>query len=356
MRKIAFFLGQIHGTGGISRVTWIVASSLKDFFDVSVLGCSKSNNKYNYPEEVSTAFLFDEVKPVHKRFFETVKRIRKYVIKNDVDIFVCAGSIFFPAAVLALTGLNTKLICWEHSNFSVTTDHKFQRICRLIGAKFSDKVVVLTKADQKMFKNAFKINNCDYIYNPVDDRLVTDVKYDVESKKIISVGRLCYQKNFERLVDIAQVVLSEHPDWLWHIYGDGENRGIIEKKISDAKLEDKLVLKGNVPDLYSKYKEYSFLVMTSRFEGFPMTLLESTASGIPSIAFDVLTGPNEIIQNEVTGFLVDKESNEEMINKINKLIESETLRKQYSFNCLKHREKYECSNITKCWIELLNSI
>lgn len=357
MTNICFFLGNDQGKGGISRVTWILANKLSKEYSVHVLSDWHTDDKrYEYAKDVEVSHIFDEQRSVHKKFFSLVKNIRTYIKNNDIDILVGASAIYFPACCMAVRGTNTKLVIWEHSNVSVKGEFLFQTTCRKIGARFANQIVTLTNKDKEQYIEQFHVKECQRIYNPVDERLIQDIDYSVQSKKIISVGRLCYQKNFELLVDIAYKVLKKHPDWVWHIFGEGENRQTIENKIKGYNLENQLILKGNVSNLYELYKEYSFLVMTSRFEGFPMTLLESIASGIPAISFDILTGPNEIIVSGKTGELIEPENIEKMCEAIECLIESPGLRKEMSNACVVERERFKCDTIVEEWNCLFKKI
>ena len=357
MANICFFLGNDQGKGGISRVTWILANKLSEKYSIHVLSDWHTDDKrYEYNTNVTVSHIFEEQRSVHKKFFELVRSIHDYINNNSIDILVGASAIYFPACSMAVKGTKTKLIIWEHSNVSVKGEFLFQQTCRKIGSKYADKIITLTNKDKEQYEQRYKVNKCQRIYNPVDERLIRDIHYDSDSKKIISVGRLCYQKNFELLVDIADVILKKHPDWVWHIYGEGENRKNIEDKIKKYKLDNQLILKGNVSNLYELYKEYSFLVMTSRFEGFPMTLLESTASGLPAVSFDILTGPNEIIKPGITGELIKPDAVDEMSIAIETLMNSEALRRKMSEACEDERNRFKCDTIVEEWNQLFKEI
>lgn len=357
MKKIGIFLGNIQGSGGISRVTWILANKLNAFYEIHILSSIQSTGEeYRYADDIAVEFLFQEQRPVHTRFLRLTRGIHDFVKRNSLDILICAGTIYYPSCALAAKGTDVKLICWEHANASIESEHKFQGICRRVGAKNADMIVLLTNADEQMYRERYHVKNCRAICNPIDGRLLGDVVYHTESKKIISVGRLCYQKNFELLVDVANVFLKKNPEWRWDVFGEGECRAAIQEKIDEAGLQKKLVLRGRVSDLYDRYQEYALLVMTSRFEGFPMTLLESTARGIPAVAFDVYTGPNEIIVDGETGVLVPPGDAVAMAEKIQCLADDSELRKKMSARCLEIRNRFSCHAVVKNWREILDGL
>ena len=96
---------------------------------------------------------------------------------------------------------------------------------------------------------------------------------NINSKQIVSVGRLTYQKGFDILCDVAKDVLSKNPDYKWIILGDGEDKEKLQSKIKEYNLQDRLILKGKVSNVEDYYENSALYVMTSRFEGLPMTLL-----------------------------------------------------------------------------------
>lgn len=357
MKKVGILLGDAQGNGGIGRVTWILSNRLCENYDIYILSDFQNpKKKYEYNPRIRFTYLTNNMTSVHKRILSVAKGIRKFIKKNKIDVFICAGAIYFPPATLAVKGTHAKFICWEHSNVSVKNEHRFQGLCRWFGAKFADWIVPLTKTDAKMYKKEYGCRRVTSIYNPVDDRLITSVHYDVESKKIISVGRYCWQKNFEILVEVAKIVLTNNPGWSWDIYGDGETFNTIQMLVKNNDLENRLNLMGRVDDLYNRYREYSMLVMTSRFEGFPMTLLESTAQGIPAVAFDVLTGPNEVIEDGKSGYLIAPDNVCKMAQAIQELIDCPCKREQMSNRCVELRKNYDCDSIVKQWERLLVTV
>lgn len=357
MKKIGILLGNVQGNGGISRVTWILSNRLCNKYDVYILSdFHTGSERYTYNKKIKISYLVENRISIHKRLPSCIKGIRRFIKDNDLDVFICAGAIYFPPCSIAIKGLRTKLICWEHSNVSVKGEHKFQKLCRWFGAKNADWIVPLTKTDEKLYNDIYGNKNVTAIYNPVDERLMNEINYSINSHKIVSVGRFCWQKNFELLVDVARIVLDNNPDWSWDIYGEGETFEVVESLINEYHLEGRLNLKGRVDDLYNRYKDYSFLVMTSRFEGFPMTLLESTAQGIPAVAFDVLTGPNEVIVDGESGFLIEPFNVRAMSDKIQALIDSDVLRNKMSDKCFDIRNNFELGSIVNKWIMLIDSV
>ena len=256
--------------------------------------------------------------------------------------------------IISCRGTKTKCYCWEHTDPATAIDHKFQGWCRRYAVKCCDKLIVLTRAAQMYYLDVLKMDSKRLlqIYNPVDECAGRSICYDETSKKILSVGRICYQKDFERLVEIAKHVLPNYPEWRWDVYGEGPMREKVQMKINEAGLEKQICLCGQVDDLYDRYKQYAFMVMTSRYEGFPMSLIEGQINRLPIISFDIPTGPSEIITGE-NGFLINKEDNKGMENAIHTLIKDSQKRKELSDNAYNNAKRFVLDDIILQWKKIL---
>lgn len=286
-----------------------------------------------------------------------VLRLRQYLKENDIDVLIACGALFYPISVLACKNIKTKCICWEHSDPEGNNDHRGQYIARKFSIKRSDMNVVLTKRALRVFIEKYKAKNTIQIYNPVDEAVFEAAgEYDINSSKIISVGRLTYQKNFQMAVKVASVVLRKFPGWQWDVFGKGEDQEELIKLTEKAGIEGQMHFYGQVADLYDRYKEYSFMVMTSRYEGFPMTLLEGCGNGLPLVSFDIPTGPDEIIDDGKNGFLLTAEDCDGMIKRIIQLIENLDLRREMSDKSRIKSKVYKIDDICDAWYNALQTV
>lgn len=329
--RICFLLGGLTANGGIGRVTTMLANQLAQVEenDLFILSYYRSDAPILYP--VDTAVKLDYILDKRESMISFLLRggesvLKRYLHHNKIDLLVACGALFFPLAVRAAKKVNTKCICWEHTDPRSNHDYRMQQYARLYGIKRSDWNVVLTKAALSVYHKEYRVENVCQIYNPVDDWLLNNqASYDVRSKKIISVGRLTYQKNFQLAIQMAAQILPRHPEWHWDIYGEGTDRTELEALIQKYNLENQMHLKGQVNNLYKRYSEYRMMVMTSRYEGFPMTLLEGMGSRLPLVSFDVPTGPNEIIINGENGFLIPSDDMQRMVEAIECLMDDTEL-------------------------------
>ena len=143
---------------------------------------------------------------------------------------------------------------------------------------------------------------------------------------------------------------------LTNLYGDGEQKNMLEHLVNDAKLQDVVIIHQPTPQIMDRYLESSIFVLTSRFEGFGMVLIEAMACGLPVVSFNCPWGPADIIKNEEDGFLVEYLNTDEEAERICQLIEDSQLRKTMGTNARKNIRRYERDNVMKQWTDLFESL
>lgn len=353
--NICFLLGGLSHNGGIGRVVALLSSHLAKLVNGNIHVLSYYDTQkpmfYKLAPEIKHSYLLKDYQSMTSFLLRGGEKVlRSFLSENSIDVIIACGALFFPVSVRATKGIQTRCVCWEHTAPRQNSDHKAQSLARWYGIHRSDLNVVLTKSALEMYTQKYHAKNTVQIYNPIDELLVNNAKnYNANSKKILSVGRLCYQKNFQCAVSIAKRILPNHPDWRWDIYGQGEDYDELSMMIQENGLSAQMRLCGQVGNLYELYSEYAFMVMTSRYEGFPMSLLEGIGNGLPLISFDVPTGPNEIIEDDYNGYLVGAGDIDEMFYRIQCLMNDVEKRVSMSRNGKKQCNRFSCTEITAQW-------
>ena len=358
MVNVCFLSGDMSRTGGTERVLSIIANELSkkdDKFNIHILSITNESNSsyFTLNKSIKTERILNS-KDVNfkKHYFQVVKGIRQYIKNNNIDILIDVEVIASLFSIPATRFTKTKLVSWEHFNFYEDNGSDLRAYARRLAARFAKCIITLTEQDKENYLNNLSIKGrIEYIYNPVEE--VNNCIYNIDSKQIISVGRLTYQKGFDLLCEVANNVLKENKQWKWIILGDGEDKEKLQAKIKEYGLENRLILKGNVSNVEDYYKNSSLYVMTSRFEGLPMTLLEAKTYKLPIVSFNCLTGPSEIVKNNVNGLLINPENVEAMSNKINILLKDEKKLKEFSNNAQIDIEKFELKPIIEKWDNIL---
>jgi glycosyltransferase involved in cell wall biosynthesis len=174
-----------------------------------------------------------------------------------------------------------------------------------------------------------------------------------DKKVFLAVGRLEPQKGFHRLVDAFAEAVKVNSDWILVIVGGGSLRDSLIKQISEKVIAEKIFLAGSVGNAGDWYSKASAYVMSSHFEGFPNTLLEAMAHGLPCISTDCDTGPSELIVNDLNGMLVTNGSHASMVNGLVKLMNDHELRMRLGNAAKNVVEKYSMQSVSSEWENLI---
>ena len=149
---------------------------------------------------------------------------------------------------------------------------------------------------------------------------------------------------------------GKHPDWKWLVLGDGEERAILEQAVTENKLEDQLILKGTVNQVEWYLNRAKLFVLTSRYEGFGMCLVEALQMQVPCVSFDIKIGPSEIIADGQNGILIPPFEWEQMILEIDNLLDHSDRLEELAANTMIGFERYQVEKITEKWKGVLNTI
>ena len=178
----------------------------------------------------------------------------------------------------------------------------------------------------------------------------------LDAPKAVAVGRLTYQKGFERLVEAWRTVHAVHPDWTLDIVGEGEDRERLQTLIDSSGLHDVVVLRPATDDVEHYYVEASMVLSTSRYEGLPMTLLEAQACGLPAVCFACQCGPRDVIKDGENGLLVPEGDVAAMAERITRLIEDSSQRKHMGQAARAMSESYSEEKIMPRWESLFQDL
>ena len=219
-------------------------------------------------------------------------------------------------------------------------------------------IVAQTEESAKWLKVHTKVKKIEVIPNavsyPIEPHppIVKPNLHNPDCFNLIAVGRLSDQKGFERLLSVFSILSSRFPDWNLTILGEGGCRHSLEQQRKTLGLELRVSMPGVVGNLDDWYKSSDLFVMTSLFEGFPNTLVEAMAYGLPVVSVDCDTGPRDIIRHKVDGLLVPQNDPEALVSALTELMSNESLRLQYANHAVGIRERLSMIKIVALWEEL----
>lgn len=362
--KVLYITNGITGAGGLERVLSIKASYLAENYnyEVHILTLNEIGRDpfYEFSPQVVLHSIQAGGNPINyfKEYLTGIKRIVKQV-RPDV-LSVCDDGLkgfFLPL----LLGKPCPLIYERHVSKEIEMRHDFPLFKRIaIQAKWKvmeylasdfNKFVVLTEGNTNEWST---LRNLEVISNPLS--FYPENSSALDHKKVIVVGRQAYQKGYDLLLSAWKKVIDERPDWQLEIYGKKDANQNLESLADALGITKNVCFLNPEKNIEQKYLESSIYVMSSRFEGFGVVLIEAMACGVPCVSFNCNYGPSDIIHNEVDGCLVENGNIDALASTILKLIKDENLRKTMGIKAKENVKRYLPLTIVKQWDELFKGL
>ena len=297
-----------------------------------------------YPQN----FIIKAINKIRRLFFvrRTCRRLRPDVVLS----FIEHENIM---VLLALLGLPMKKFVSDRNNPHMNigpVNHWLRN--RLYGK--ATGIIAQTSTAREVLSKRTGNDNIRVIPNPL--RILR--RTDVERKKIIlNIGRYSDQKNQSELIDIFRQCrftddCAGSTDWQLKIIGEGPLRGDLQKQIDRLGLGDRVFLLDKTKNIDLHYSEASIFALTSLYEGFPNVLSEAMAHGLACIAYDCPTGPGEMIEDGINGYLVPLNHREEYVEKLTQLA-AETLRREFGERAMSASAKYDLQTIANQYLNFI---
>ena len=164
-----------------------------------------------------------------------------------------------------------------------------------------DRFVVLTAEDKAYWGN---LSNMIVIPNALSHSTTELHLSPLTARKVIAIGRYGYQKGFDYLIEAWEIIHCAQPAWTLDIIGDGEWTDRLQRQIKRKRLNHCVFLKPPTGQIEEEYRQASLLVLSSRYEGLPMVLLEAQSFGLPIVSFACKCGPGDVITDGKNWFFV----------------------------------------------------
>jgi len=376
--KIAYCIPSLDHSGGMERVLTTKANYLADNlnYDVNIIITDGKGTKpfFSLSDKINVIQLDINIDnlwqyPIWKRLFLYHLKMKEY--KRRLDI--CLHHIR-PDITISLLRREINFLCnlkdgsakvgeihfgrykYREANFGFLPGIANNCITKMWMAQLDKKVkqldrfAVLTHEDATYWKG---LTNLIVIPNPIT--INKGYHSDCTQKNVIAVGRYTYQKGFDNLIKAWNLVHQQHHDWKLSIYGGG-NRDSYQEQINTLGLQETINCYGAVSNIAEKYQHCSIFVLSSRFEGLPLVLMEAMSLGLPSVAFACPCGPKDIIHDGEDGILCENGNIQQLADGICKLIENEELRKEMGRKASINIQRYSLDNIMRQWDQLFKEV
>ena len=375
--KIVYCIPSCYNSGGMERVLSLKANYLADKMDYEVYivttGQKGKEPYYLMSDKIKFIDLginYNEIAtyPIYKKIYYKLLKQHDHRKKLEETLFQLKADIVISMFTHEMSFLykikdGSAKVLELHFSRQFRTLHNYYNhaglVTRVLGhylnyrdfvaAKKYDRFVVLTQKDRLSW-NGF--SNIEVIYNPMTFN--PDSVSNYNSKSVIAIGRLCTQKGFDMLIDIwSRIDSNLRSSWSLFIYGAGPDYNQLENQINKLALTHEIKLCHPTNDIENVYKNSSIFCFTSRYEGFGMSLVEAMSFGIACISFDCPCGPSDIIDNGVTGFLIESFDCNAFASKLSELMgDIDKIRNVGRRAFVTVQKQYNIDVIMSQWIDL----
>ena len=375
--KLVYIFSSFAAKGGTERIFCDKMNWLAEVagYEIVFVTYEQGNHPFAYPlsnkirhVDLNTRFFTTGTMPLLKRirFKFTMPRLFKHRLRKLLDEIqpdvVVSTTYALPLFREILSQPYRHVVESHVCYYQLLLQKKFthiswldRKIARhlLEMLKRCEKVVVLTHKDAACWKG---YDNIEVIHNVVTNypEKITDVAD--RPKRIIAVGRLHAQKGFDLLIQSWQLIAARHPDWQLVVYGHGGDLQKLQQQLEKAGLTSSMTFAGTTDNIYKEYQNSAFYVMSSRYEGWGLVLVEAMSCGLPCVSFDCPYGPSDIIRDGEDGFLVENGNIQQLAEKMELLINNKELRERLGVRARLNAARFTSDNIMPQWTKLFETI
>ena len=323
MKKVLFAITGLGG-GGAERVVSVWSSQLAEQgYETAIFTYVRGKNEYKTSDKVKRLTIADNKDEyLSLKYLKRLRLMRKTIKEFAPDTIIS----FLPRMqiwmMLATFGLKCDMIQTVRiSPWHSTTGKIESFLWKKCFAK-ADKVL-LQSEDQKPFFSKKVQKKCSIVPNPLNSVYAENSKdsYSDKTTKFIAYGRLSAQKNYFLMIDAFYEASKKNPNITLDIFGAPCDLSIseLQSHIDNYDLSDKIKLCGWTADVLNELLTHDAFIMASNFEGMPNALAEAMAVGLPCISTDCRTGPRDLIDDGINGFLTEVGNTDALATAIEKV-------------------------------------
>ena len=372
----------LHGhlsMGGEERILLNVLKNLVELnynVDLLITWDYGENNLFEneIPEEVNYEFLFKSyngknriIKEIFRlrKKINYLKKVEKRIKEKNYDIVIDYSSNLlkyknFDIAIPVFSWVHFSLTFGEKLSIEKVEKYKKQY-------KKYDKILAIcdTMRDEFIEILGMDKNKVELVYNPINLEIIqkksenVNPKYENYLKEdyFLQVSRLTHQKQPEHLVDIYYKLKQLGIKEKLYFIGNGKKIELIKQKIKEYKLENDVILLGQIENPYPFFKNAKLFLHTAKYEGLPTVLLESLTFGVPVVAYDCPTGPKDILgKNSEYGELIPLNDKDTFVKKVYELMNNNTKYENYKRLSLMRANDFSMESNKLKLRELIKSI
>lgn len=345
--------------GGAERVGVMLANGLSVSHSVYLISNTLEEPTYEVKSSVQLLPLFSSISSKIDKWASTLPNIRKYAKTYRPDVIIGIMETCSLVSKLATIGLGIPIIMTEHNAFERpknTPLTKWQIITKFYINKLYCCVTILTEADKEFI--GLRLKNTVVMPNPLF--LTPIIKSPVKDKIVLAAGRIddWHCKGFDILLKAWGTIAKQYPDWTLEIAGDGGkvDLELLQKIVRKSEVENQVKFLGYQKNIVDRYKQSAIFVLSSRYEGFGLVLIEAMSQGCACVACDFKGRQREIIRNDSEGLVCVPNDVDALALAIKKMIDDDMYRQKVQKAAIERSKYYAMDKTIRRWEKLLKRL
>ena len=373
--------------GGAERVGVVLANGLSlDGHEVTVASNLYEEVTYELDQQVQVFNLVGKSKRASLKWLSAIRILRNHIKSNRPDVIIGIMQLSSFVGKVAQMGMNIPVVMTEHDSFERPNSAPFtkmQYFCKYYLNRIYTHVTVLTQSDKLLADKHLK--RVTVMPNPlaiptVSKSEITDL-FNKKENIILASGRLYdwHVKGFDILIKSFGLMMKDESlnikdsGWRLQISGVGseEDVAFLKNLCKENGVGDSVDFLGFVSDVRSLYQKASVFVLSSRYEGFGLVLIEAMSQGCACVACDYKGRQMEImgltptlsrregespVEIQKCGILCEPNNVDDLASAISEMVKNESRRKELSINAVKRADFYSIEQTIDRWEELLNTV
>ncbi|CAI1666491.1 Probable poly(glycerol-phosphate) alpha-glucosyltransferase [Serratia proteamaculans] len=364
--KVVMVVQCVHKIGGTEKATIELANLLQlNGHDVTIVSLYKETtgtiSALNLVDGINISYVFPNI--VFLKYNDRFYRLHDLLLKRTINFRIesLSPDVVFHTSIknIDFKKVSYKKILMVHFSLDHYLTGKVTSNLLRRKHSFIDEIVFLSKRDADKYNLKFSTNNATYVPNSTAIKF-TGNKNNNDNKRILFLGRVDEeQKQLSHAIEIIEFLKKSNKlnGWSLHIYGSGPDEKILADLIDSKNCGDVITMHGFSNNIDKVISSADIMILTSKYEGLPMCLIEAAAYGMPLISYDCAPGISDIVIDGYNGYIISQDDKESFIEKLSYLIDEGDLRAIMSENSREiAKSNFSHASITQRWTDILNNL
>lgn len=284
-----------------------------------------------------------------------LRRLRLSIIGSQPDVVISFLDHMNVLTLLATRMTGLPVVVSEHTDPNLARSSAVWDRLRSVLYPRAAWVIVLSESSKQFFSPTIQ-DRIRIIPNPIVVAAGESASASRPRRIVAAMGRFGPEKGFDTLLSAFALVAGKFPEWDLIIWGDGDLRADLERQRDKLALTDRVHLPGRTSEPHAALRTADLFVLSSRREGFPMALAEAMACGLPAVAFDLPSGPKDIIRDGVDGVLVPNGDMGALAAAMGDLMGDHETRQQMAGRAPEVLDRFGAERVMAIWDGLISEI